>query len=187
MTMDATPYDLFEHRHRFSAWAAARAAQRGLTSVEIFCRALDASEIKSFVHDHVEDNISAEQFRKLHCNWCLKIVESLEGSGLQDVPFGRAAKLIGVYLKSMVIVGCYANTDLASVAHPPVDRLLLQELAGQSDVLGEHKKVFRKTAWTELSQESYYSLIDQLREYVSDGKPFWHLEQHWKGPQNSGD
>ena len=178
-------YDIFEHRHRFSAWAAARAAQRGLTSVEILSQALDDSTIKPFVRDHFEDKITAEEFRELHRKWCKKIVRSLERNGVKDVPFGRAAKLVGVYLKSMIVVGPHSETALAKVAHPPVDRLLLQELARH--VMGERRKTFRKTAWTELNEDDYYELIRQLRQEVPESDPFWHLERHWKGPQSSDD
>lgn len=183
--MDAKRYNLFEHRHRFAAWAAARAAQRGLTSVEILCQALDDSTIKQFVRDHFEEPITAEEFQKLHCKWCKKIVNSLKRNGVKDVPFGRAAKLVGVYLKSMIVVGPHSDADLAKVVHPPVDRLLLQELARH--VLGERRKTFRKTAWTELSEDDYYQLIHQLRQEVPESEPFWHLERHWKGPLSSDD
>jgi hypothetical protein len=42
-------YDVFEHRHRFAVWAAARAAQRGFVTVEKLRDALEATDIVAFV------------------------------------------------------------------------------------------------------------------------------------------
>jgi hypothetical protein len=44
------PYDLVEHRHRFSVWAAARAAQRGLKGgrIEVLRDALEQSGVVEF-------------------------------------------------------------------------------------------------------------------------------------------
>lgn len=44
-------YDVFEHRHRFARWAAARAAQRGFATTETIVDALDATRIRDFVSD----------------------------------------------------------------------------------------------------------------------------------------
>src|SRR6267143_943914 len=38
-------YDLSEHRHRFAVWAAARASQRGFTTVDRLRAALEATDI----------------------------------------------------------------------------------------------------------------------------------------------
>jgi hypothetical protein len=40
---------VFEHRHRFAVWAAARAAQRGFVTVEKLRDALEATDIVAFV------------------------------------------------------------------------------------------------------------------------------------------
>ena len=39
-------YDLSEHRHRFAIWAAARASQRGFTTVENLRNALESTDIQ---------------------------------------------------------------------------------------------------------------------------------------------
>src|SRR5947208_1193699 len=98
-------YSLFEHRHRFSVWAAARATQRKFTSVKNLREALERTDIEAFVRDHAEDPINAEEFYARHRSWCDTIVEFLGLSGIKSVTFGRAAKLVAVYLKSMIVIG----------------------------------------------------------------------------------
>jgi len=56
------PYDLAEHRHRFAVWAAARAAQRGFTTVKNLRAALQAADIRavsccSQCSSHVGDGV----------------------------------------------------------------------------------------------------------------------------------
>jgi len=173
------PYDLFEHRHRFSVWAAARATQRGFTTVDNLRDALQSTDIAHFVRKHVTDRIDANGFAIRHGKWCDNIVEFLLDAGIQNVSFGRAAKLVAVYLKSMVVVGPYANSSLAQVAHPPIDRLLLQALSRLEDLPREARRIFRTTNWTDLKREEYYALIERIRVSVPDLNPFWHLERYW--------
>ncbi len=84
------PYNLSEHRHRFSVWAAARAAQRGFTTIDNLRDALELTDIRTFLEGRVAEPISSEQF-----------MDGLTEAGVQNVSFGRAAKLVAVYLKSM--------------------------------------------------------------------------------------
>ncbi len=68
--------------------------------------------------------------------------------------FGRAAKLVAVYLKAMVVVGQIVQTTLARVAHPPIDRMLLRNLARLGGPLRDAKLVFSMTNWTKLSRRN---------------------------------
>jgi hypothetical protein len=93
--------------------------------------------------------------------------------------YGRAAKLVAVYLKAMVLMGDGANTPFGRVMHPPIDRTLLQHLAASPHVTSPHKAAWRRTNWTELNERQYYKLIGELRDVVPHGAPFWMLEKHW--------
>src|SRR5690606_30898398 len=79
-------------------------------------------------------------------------------------------ELVAVYLKSMVVVGPSPDSKLAAVAHPPIDRILLQNLAAAHG-RGPHFKKWRLTAWTSLSEAEYYSLIADLRDVLATGEP----------------
>lgn len=178
-------YDLFEHRHRFSVWAAARAAQRAFTTVDNLRDALQSTDIARFARDHATDFIDGAAFSNRHRTWCERISEYLFDAGVQNVSFGRAAKLVAVYLKSMIVIGPHANTALADVAHPPVDRLLLQALSRLESVPQEVRRTFRTTNWTELDDARYYELIDLIQTSVPNVRPFWHIEEHWLPTQGA--
>ena len=172
-------YDLFEHRHRFSVWAAARAAQRAFASVEDLRDALESTCIKDFVHDPSSRNADAAQFEARHREWCRSIVGVLKEKGLANATFGRAAKLVAVYLKAMVVVGPDSESTLAAVVHPPVDRILLKNLAKSAEIDSPYRSRWRTTSWTTLDEDGYYELVAQLRSVLSDSEPWWMLERHW--------
>ena len=173
------PYDLFEHRHRFAVWAAARATQRNFTSVERLRDALQKCGIKEFVNTAALREIDEARYRELHRDWCRAIIQDLAEGGVADPTFGRAAKLVGVYLKAMVVIGPASGSSLACVAHPPIDRILLKKIGKAAEMDSHHRRTWGKVNWTQLTEEAYYSLIDQLRGAVSGDDPFWTLERFW--------
>jgi hypothetical protein len=174
-------YSIMEHRHRFAVWAAARASQRKWkgASVDILGEALGHCGIVKFVRRAEVENLDREHFRELHRAWCRSVADYLTQRGVKDATFGRAAKLVAVYLKSMIVLGPASGTDLARVAYPPVDRILLQGVANCLGVDSIHKQAWRKANWTQLSEEQYYCLIDQLRATLAASEPFWVLEKFW--------
>ena len=171
-------YDLFEHRHRFAVWAAARAAQRGLTDVATLQRALEACGVQEFVRSRRNLRSSAQAFERHHRRWCSRIVTFLRRRGIAGATYGRAAKLVAIYLKSMVVLGPDSDSPLGRVIHPPIDRRLLTNLLSMAPK-HEHLRRWRQTAWTKLDAEHYYALIADLRKAIPAGQPFWTLEQHW--------
>ena len=126
------PYDLPEHRHRFAVWAAARAAQRGFTTVRNLRDALQATDIRETLAAPGTLQISAAQFDVLHRGWCSSICSNLIARQISKTTYGRAAKLVAVYLKAIVILGEACDSALAHNMHPPIDRILLQTLAAST-------------------------------------------------------
>ena len=171
-------YKTFDHRHRFAVWAAARAAQRGFATVEALRGALEATDIVEFVRDPTSLGVDDTAFETHHRRWCKAIVNFLEEKGLPNVSYGRAAKLVAVYLKSMIVLGPDGESSLGSAAHPPIDRILLQNLAS-SDITSPHKAGWRTTTWTTLDEQSYYALVSELRSVLAENEPFWKLEKYW--------
>src|SRR3990167_8298141 len=98
-------YELAEHRHRFSAWAAARATQRGLCDVAILHAALEKCGVVSVVRTEDLVAFSASDFEGRHREWCDSVLRFLKGRGVARATFGHATKLIGMYLKSMIVLG----------------------------------------------------------------------------------
>ena len=173
------PYDLFEHRHRFSSWAAARATLRNFTTVENLRDAIENCGIVSFLRNNNAILLDDETFNKHHIIWCRSIIDFLNNIGIAKVTYGRAAKLVGVYLKSMVIIGPHSNSSLALVAHPPIDRILLRNISHASEIEPHFRERCRLINWTELDEQSYYDLVAQLRSCLRAGEPFWSLERYW--------
>ncbi len=105
-TSASVAYDMAEHRHRFSIWAAARAAQRGCRGcdTDTLRHALENSGIREFLKTANFHGLNEERFDKLHRQWCTSITNFLKAKRV-DVRFGRAAKLVGVYLKSFAVLG----------------------------------------------------------------------------------
>jgi hypothetical protein len=185
--LSGVPYDLYRHRHNFSVWAAARAAQRRFTTVDNLRAALECSEIVSFVRDYGGIEIDADTFATKHRVWCDSIVDHLVRAGVQNVTFGRAAKLVAVYLKSMVVMGPLADSSLARVAHPPIDRILLQNLSRDQILDASVRTEFRATNWTSLDRLRYYALIEMIRKSFPNLDEFWRLEEYWTVTQGTDD
>lgn len=168
-------YSLDEHRHRFAAWAAARAAQRAFASVPELVAALEASGLPERLRSTEWPNWpgSREAFDQFHRETCRRIVAHLEPTH-PDASYGRAAKLMAVYLKALVVCGGHAEHPLASVAHPPIDRILLQNLA-KTPRLSSCGDI----GWTQLSEEDYFNLIGLLRDEGLAAPRFWEVEEAW--------
>lgn len=174
-------YNHLIHRHRFAAWAAARAAQRGFARASVVClvSALESSWLPDSLHAALASISTAAQFDALHSSTCRRLVETL-CANCQNATYGRAAKLFAVYLKSMVVVGTESESALARHAHPPIDRVLLQAIATDQSLGKDLRQFCRSISWTRLDEARYFRLIAALRAENLDSPSFWMLERYWK-------
>ena len=179
------PYEIIEHRHRFSVWAAARATQRGFSKVAPLRKALEDCGVREFLDTANFEDIDATRFDAIHRQWCMSVMASLERAHICNVTFGRAAKLIAIYLKCVVVLGPRSGTAFAHIAHPPIDGILLRKLAAFY-VNSEHRSKWAKTKWTKLNDQQYYELIKQLRQVLGPEEPFWMLEHFWTVTDDTG-
>lgn len=168
-----TGYAAYQHRHHFAIWAAARATQRGFTTTGNLRDALESTSIEEFV----ESPCGKETFDDRHRAWCNNICDHLVSIGVEGATYGRASKLVGVYLKSMVVLPELEGAE-ASYIHPPIDRILLQNIAKDPEVSAEHSRILRNTSWTQLDEQAYFNLLSILRD-VNGDRPFWKLEEYW--------
>src|SRR2546428_12007924 len=137
--------DLPEHGHSFAVWAAARRSQRGFTTVEPLRDALQATDIRKVLSAPQTLQLSALQFDALHRRWCSSICSILGQRRIAKVTYGRAAKLVAVYLKAIVIMGDGCNSSFGRNLHlhPPIDRILLHGLASSDKIASPHKAAWR--------------------------------------------
>jgi hypothetical protein len=176
-------YTIHQHSHNFSAWAASRAASvigsrftveqgKGLLESIGFGPSLD-SPVKI---------PEPEKLDRIHRKWRHGIVSL--GTELELViTHGVAAKLINVYLKSRFVCGGFADSPKVQALHPPIDRVLLEELA-RKDFGGKRKfwAQANKCGWSQFDSATYEELIKEICEALN-GRPLWEIEQFWKGHQ----
>jgi len=167
-----TPYDIEEHKHRFSVWAAARATQRGFTSVDNLRKALEKCGVRDFLTPSNVESVDKAGFEELHREWCKNIMACLEGAGgdvwtrrethrhLSEIGYGDGRK---------------HQSALARVAHPPIDSILLRGVAKAQKLPPQ----WAKARWTTLDENDYYRLVDRLRDTLGQDEPLWMLERFW--------
>ncbi len=184
MTTSAEAYSLEDHHHRFAAWAAARAAQRGLAggSHALLVAAIEVCGVAEILRNRadLDPGWTAQKFDRAHTAWRRSIVDHLHRNGVKSATFGRAAKLIAIYLKSTVVLSGGHDTALGRVLHPPIDAVLLRVLAADDlNFSVENRRFWRSTRWTSLEEEGYRELIASFREEGLDQPAFWMIERYW--------
>jgi hypothetical protein len=119
------------------------------------------------------DAITQNEFDGWHKRNCLQ----LRDSGVH--PVGWAAKLLNVYLKTLVYVGGYGRPDLVDWLHPPLDNILIKRLKNVSvpkSLVG----------WTRIKDvrtyDAYMALIEDLRHLSSElgTHTAFELERFWR-------
>jgi len=170
-------YSHFQHRHNFAVWCAARAVQRKFAKTQVLKEALEKSGIVDFIKQNENKPISQNEFDKLHTEWCESIIQTWKKKNVKGISYGRAAKLIAVYIKSMITVK-NGNSKLSEVAHPPIDRMILQNISRDKTIKHANRQYWKAVNWTELDKAQYLNLIRDFR-VILKGNPFWHLEQYW--------
>jgi hypothetical protein len=170
-------YSHFQHRHNFAVWCAARAVQRKFAKTPILKKALEKCGVSAFVQENGGKGIPQAKFDELHEQWCKAILKTWEQEDVKGASYGRAAKLVAVYLKSMIVVQNDGNR-LSDVAHPPIDRILLQNISKDKAITHPHKSGWKAIAWTALDKAAYTYLIADFKQ-VMGGKPLWAIEKYW--------
>lgn len=176
-------YSIFEHRHRFAAWAASRAASvNGCRfTVQQGKAILERAEMHNLL-EGVERLPEPEQMDAEHRAWRALVIKAADGEGLLFT-HGIAAKLINIYLKAGFVCGGHHEHVRVAALHPPIDAVLLAELSEQ-DFGGLRRDWQRvmKIRWSKLDSDQYEWIIKSLRTSL-DGQPLWQAEQFWRGYQ----
>lgn len=165
-------YDFNEHRHRYAVWTAARAVQRSFTTTSIINEAINQTSLRAFAVE-AKEMISQKEFDELQTNWCNNLIENFSQKSI-SCSYGRASKIIAIYLKTAVILPAKGEGNICDIIHPPIDFILLKALSKDVDGLKELSQM----RWTQFSKEEYEKLIKLLS---SHNLPFnWRLEEYWK-------
>lgn len=194
-------YSEFEHRYRFAAWCASRAASSSRKcrfsvrqGVEI------ANRVNLFqLARGWEELPHPSEFDQWHRKLRRQIIcAAKQILGDRHFTHGVAAKFINVYMKALFAASAQErlseeNRAKLNVIHPPVDRLLINGLiAAEDENTCSDKLLWKKVnlsrtrngygGWSSLNSEEYEKIVHAIRR-VTDGKGLWRIEKYWKGFQ----
>jgi hypothetical protein len=180
-------YSLHDHKHRFSAWAASTAAMASPKckfSVEIGKKILESADIEESIQS-IPKIKTQDKFDKWHTDMCNRLISKARNFNFKgSFTFGVAAKLLNCYLKSYFI----DHLGQLKFIHPPIDRLLLKELADKN--LGNNKRFWgekEKRGWSNFTEEDYSEVIKNIKETlheIDDSSGLWKIEYYWVGHQS---
>ncbi|CAD0264281.1 conserved hypothetical protein [Pseudomonas veronii] len=194
-------YTIMDHAHRFAVWAAGRAYARsggdgGGYSVPYAQLMLEAAGLKSInTPDDLPGKGEIDAF--LHA-----LILAVQGAAPAfyfphnskeqkefRCTYGRAQKLVNVYLKSKLVCAGHHNDERVQRLHPPIDRVLLAGLRSFSwkKRADPQYAAFRKNlreaqklgdSWVVFSPETYDAYITAIKSLQQD-RPLWAVEEHW--------
>ncbi|MBC7570047.1 MAG: hypothetical protein H7319_09975 [Spirosoma sp.] len=167
-------YNFDQHLHNYSVWTAARAAQRGYASTLAIKTAIEKTELRHYAEN---GSLDRESFNIFHRRCANDLIYHLSIEAGKDATYGRAAKIISIYLKTSVILTNKAGCERSQFIHPPIDRILLWNIAKHT-----RNREYRKLNWTQLSEARYWKLVDELSGVF--GKFDWSLEEFWSPEQD---
>ena len=166
-------YTFNDHIHNYAVWTAARAVQRGFqgATTENISNAIDKAGLRTkFLDSNTE--WTDKKFEKVH-EETVKILRL----NLNNCSFGRAAKIIAIYIKTAVLLPNKGDNSLSKVAFPPIDNILLSNLKNQR-IIDKYDK------WTTIEEsEKFFKIITEIKKHLN-GKPFWEIERFWQPNKN---
>ena len=178
------PYSIEEHVHRFSAWAASRAASTKTCrfSVPQGKRIIEAVGLREYISD--PDKLpSPLDMGEAHRNWRNLAIHAANARDLTGFTHGIAAKLINCYMKSALVCAGQHNHPRVAALHPPIDSLLLEALwSSNAGGLRARWAVARAVRWSKFGATDYESVIDAIKQLMRT-EPLWHVEEWWPGHQ----
>jgi hypothetical protein len=178
------PYSISDHKHRFAAWTAGRAAsvKGSRFKVKFIQELLRDIGFAQLVDTATLPDPDPVQVDAKHKEWRIQLLEAAERRGV-SLSHGVAAKIINVYLKTVFVCGGAAGDPKVMALHPPIDSVLLDALYEKD--IGKEKlawKHARRIRWSLLSSDEYEAVVAAIRRTVG-GAPMWAIEEHWKGYQ----
>lgn len=175
-------YSIEEHKHRLAAWAAATAARQGCRfKVEVGRNIIEQAKLNLLLSSP-ENLPLPESTDACHREWRERVIVAAE---THDLIFthGVAAKLINCYLKTAFVCGGFHEHLRVKVLHPPIDRLLLGELARKNiGGFSNHWALAKQKGWSNFDSDMYELVISLIKKAMGD-EPLWKIEEHWKGNQ----
>jgi hypothetical protein len=178
-------YSIEEHKHRFAAWAASRAANvnKCRFRVEQGKKNIELSGLMK-IGTHIDNLPQPDNFDKKHREWRCSVIKHAQ---IYQPAFthGVAAKLINIYLKSIYVCGGQHDDRRVRAIHPPIDSVLLDALyKGNIGGLRDDWQSARQIRWPKLSSKQYEALIRCIKKVIPEFVGLWFIEKHWPDISN---
>lgn len=162
-------YNFQQHIHNYSVWTSARAVQRSFTKTVMIKHAIEESDLRCFSESL--DECNQTYFDEFHRKCAKQIIESFGKNNILCT-YGRASKIIAIYLKTSIIIRHDDQNARSYYIHTPIDSILLKAIDKKFNL-----NEFKNIRWTTLDEASYWELIDKLK---SKNLPInWTLEEYW--------
>jgi len=186
MTTPASQYPIEKHKHLYAKWCAAAAFGRGLVGGgnALAFELIEASGLgKVTGPEHIGQNVDEWQIEFMR-----KTVDKAALLGVTNFSFGRAQKLVNIYLKTVLVCGGHHQHQRVALIHPPLDFELFKGLRSflfkNRSTLAKARSAFiaaqkHNPRWTTFSENDYREHIEAIR-LLMDGKALYQVEEHWQ-------
>lgn len=107
--------------------------------------------------------------------------------GGKNFSFGRAQKLVNIYLKTVLVCGGHHLHPCVALLHPPLDLQLFNGLRSflfeNRATMGEARSAFiaaqkRNQRWFTFTEADYVAHIDVIK-LLMGRNPLYQVEEHW--------
>jgi len=179
-------YDIVEHVHRLSSWAASLAASqpRHRFKASAGLAIIEKAKLKEFLRNP-HSAVDPTSIDSLHREWRMTVI----GIATTEAPqaqftHGIAAKLINIYFKVGLITIGNQQIKLVNALHPPIDSMVLEGLADDDRESNPVRAAFWRTRrWTRFDCKEYEEVIQKVREKLGPKTPLWKIEKFFPGHQ----
>ena len=178
------PYSIEEHKHRYSAWAASRAASTITSRFSVLQgkRIIENIGLNQLIA-RPELLPSPKTINAIHRRWREDAIRAAVDEGLEGFSHGVAAKLINVYFKGTFVCAGHDQHVNVAALHPPIDSVLLNALYKENvGELRDDWAIARGIRWSKLNSDQYEHLIANITN-VMGNRPLWEIEEFWRGHQ----
>lgn len=186
MSIPLTQYSIEKHKDMYARWCAAAAYGRGLADGgnSLAFRLIEVSGLGQVAGpDDIGQDVDEWQM-----SFMKKIDSEAVRLGIGDFSFGRAQKLVNIYLKAILVCGGHHHHPNVALLHPPLDYELFKGLRTflwkNRKSMSEARAAFlaaqkSNPRWTHFSEADYVTHIDAIKLLMA-GKPLYQVEEHWK-------
>lgn len=186
MTLPATQYCIEKHKHHYGKWCAAAAYGRGLAGGgnALAFKLIELSGLDQVTGpEDIGQNVD-----KWQVSFMKKIEVEAKSLGVTDFTFGRAQKLVNIYLKTVLVCGGHHQHPRVGLLHPPLDFELFKGLRSflskNRSNMSRARSAFiaaqkRNPRWTKFSEDDYEAHIAAIK-LIMAGRPLYQVEEYWK-------